>query len=222
MQGQALQCVDVDALGVAGDRSWGVRDLDTGRILTGRREPALLLAEGRLRPDGTAEVVLPDGTVTDDDSRLSTWLGRPVSLVEAGPGDHGRYENPVDAEAEDGAWLEWEGPVGSFRDSTRTQVSILGDARLGDWDPRRFRANVLLDADERALLGRTVSIGGATLQVVKGVGRCVMVTRPQPGGIGHDLSVLRTINAWGGKLAVGAMVVEPGAVSVGDEVTPQR
>jgi hypothetical protein len=51
------------------------------------------------------------------------------------------------------------------------------------------------------------------------INRCVMVTRPQSGGIGRDLDVLRTINRErDGFLAVGAVVAVPGVVSVGDEL----
>jgi hypothetical protein len=47
-----------------------------------------------------------------------------------------------------------------------------------------------------------------------------MTTRPQPDGIDRDLDVLRVINRErGGFLAVGALVVQPGIVRVGDAVT---
>jgi hypothetical protein len=48
-----------------------------------------------------------------------------------------------------------------------------------------------------------------------------MTTRPQPDGIERDLAVLRLINnERGGYLAVAALVVQPGVVRVGDELTP--
>ena len=44
--------------------------------------------------------------------------------------------------------------------------------------------------------------------------RCVMVTRPQPGGIGRDTGVLKTIHRErGGELAVAAQVLTPGTVA---------
>jgi hypothetical protein len=44
-----------------------------------------------------------------------------------------------------------------------------------------------------------------------------MVTRPQPEGIERDLGVLRTIaRERKNRLAVGALVSEPGTVKVGD------
>ena len=97
---------------------------------------------------------------------------------------------------------------------------MLGPASLGSWAFRRFRANLLLDAgDEKDLLGESWRVGGAVLNVGREIGRCVMVTRPQPGGIDRDLDVLRTINRErDGKLTVGAVVDSPGLISEGDEL----
>jgi hypothetical protein len=48
-----------------------------------------------------------------------------------------------------------------------------------------------------------------------------MVTRPQPGGIARDTSVLKAIHRErGGDLAVAAVVHRAGAVAVGDELGP--
>ena len=77
---------------------------------------------------------------------------------------------------------------------------------------------------EDVLVGLSVAIGEARLDVTAKLGRCVMVTRPQPGTLDHDavekdLGVLRTIHRErGGKLAIGALVPVAGLVSVGDEV----
>jgi hypothetical protein len=59
------------------------------------------------------------------------------------------------------------------------------------------------------------------LDVLKQVDRCVMVTRPQPGGIARDNGVLKTIHRERGRtLAIGALVPVPGRVAVSDELTP--
>jgi hypothetical protein len=48
-----------------------------------------------------------------------------------------------------------------------------------------------------------------------------MVTRPQPEGIERDLDVLHTIaRQRRNRLAVGALVAQPGTVRVGDTLTP--
>ncbi|MDQ4088836.1 MAG: MOSC domain-containing protein, partial [Actinomycetota bacterium] len=89
-----------------------------------------------------------------------------------------------------------------------------------DWPVRRFRPNVVVDGPgEDELVGRRVGLGSVVLDVVKRIDRCVMVTRPQPGGIERDLSVLKTVlRDSDGLLGVGAVVVEPGEFRVSDEV----
>jgi uncharacterized protein YcbX len=220
LQGERLDAVDVGPEGLTGDRRWALFDGSTGYGLTARRVPDLLFAAARLRADGGVEVVLPDGTVTTDDGVLSDWLGRPVTL-RAAEADRGprHYEAPDDDED---VWDAFEGASGAFHDSSRIRVSLVSTGTLGTWDRRRFRANVLLDgAGEDALAGSTVRLGTAVLDVLKPVSRCVMVTRPQPGGIARDNGILKTIHRErAGTLAVGALVPVPGWVAVGDELVP--
>jgi uncharacterized protein len=223
LQGERLTGGEVGPEGLAGDRQWALFDVTTGFGLTARRVPDLLFLTGRLRPDGSAEIVVPDGSVTSDDAVLSDWLGRPVALRAAAdaPGER-RYENPHEVgEAGEYDWDAFTGARGAFHDSSRTRVSLVSTGTLGTWDRRRFRANVVLEgAGEDALVGRRVRLGGAELDVVKRVDRCVMVTRPQPGGIGRDNGVLKTIHRErDGCLAVGALVARAGTVAVGDELT---
>ncbi|RBY80838.1 sulfurase [Geodermatophilus sp. TF02-6] len=223
LQGERLASAEVGPEGLAGDRQWALFDVDTGLGLTARRVPDLLFASGRLRPDGDVQITLPDGSVTSDDAVLSAWLGRRVTLRAAAdaPGDR-RYENPAEV-AEDGEydWDAFTGARGAFHDSSRIRVSLVSAGTLGTWDRRRFRSNVVLTGEgEDGLVGQRLRLGGAELDVVKQVARCVMVTRPQPGGIGRDTSVLRTVHRErGGTVAIGALVVRPGAVAVGDELT---
>ncbi len=223
LQGERLTTVDVGPEGLAGDRQWALFDVATGYGLTARRVPDLLFLSGRLRADGHVEVVVPDGTVTSDDAVLSEWLGRSVALRAAAdaPGER-LYENPNEVGAAgEYDWDAFPGARGAFHDSSRTRVSLVSTGTLGTWDRRRFRANVVLDgAGEDALVGRRVGLGGAVLDVVKQVDRCVMVTRPQPGGIGRDNGVLKTIHRErDGCLAIGALVARTGTVAVGDELT---
>ncbi|MCB0881411.1 MAG: MOSC N-terminal beta barrel domain-containing protein [Thermoleophilia bacterium] len=223
MQGERLDAAEVGPLGLAGDRAFALRDLGTGLTLTARRSPDLLFASARLDGDDV-DVTLPDGTRTTRDDDLSDWLGRRVELVRAHPAVAGRYEIATDPEAEDASeWVRWDGPRGSFHDSSRTQVSVIGRASLGGWDRRRFRANVIVEGPapdaEADFVGRTLAAGGAELDVVKRIDRCVIVARPQPGGIDRDMDVLRTVaRERGNLLGVGAMVRTPGRVAVGDAV----
>jgi uncharacterized protein YcbX len=223
LQGERLTSAEAGPEGLAGDRQWALFDVDTDFGLTARRVPDLLFLSARLRADGHVEVVLPDGTVTSDDAVLSDWLGRSVALRAAAdaPGER-RYESPQEiGEAGEYDWDAFSGARGAFHDSSRIRVSLVSTGTLGTWDRRRFRANVVLEgAGEDALVGRRVRLGGAELDVVKQVDRCVMVTRPQPGGIGRDNGVLKTIHRErDGCLAVGALVARAGTVAVGDELT---
>jgi uncharacterized protein len=219
LQGEQLAEADIGPHGLQGDRHWALVDLETGHTLTARREPRLLFASGRLQDDAV-ELVLPDGTVSADSDVLTAWLGHPVALREAAA-TTATYEIAIDFEDESGSqWISWEGPAGAFHDSGNVRVSLLSTATIAGWDRRRFRANILLEgAGEDGLVGSTVTVGGARLQVVQQIERCVMTTRPQPGGIDRDLDVLRTINRErAGLLAVGALVATPGRVRVGDVV----
>ncbi|MFW3171521.1 MOSC domain-containing protein [Geodermatophilus sp. CPCC 206100] len=222
LQGERLARAEVGTEGLAGDRQWALFDVESGLGLTARRVPDLLFAAGRVRPDGQVEVVLPDGRVTAEDAVLSAWLGRPVTLRAAAdaPGDR-RYENPFEVGDDDEeGWNAFTGARGAFHDSSRARVSLVSTGTLGTWDRRRFRANVVLDGEgEDALVGTRVRVGDAELDVVAPIPRCVMVTRPQPGGVGRDTSVLRTVHRErGGMLAIGALVVRPGTVAVGEEL----
>ena len=223
LQGERLDSTEVGPDGLAGDRQWALFDVATGYGLTARRVPDLLFLSGRLRADGHVEVVVPDGAVTSDDAVLSDWLGRSVTLRAAAdaPGER-LYENPNEVgEVGEYDWDAFPGARGAFHDSSRTRVSLVSTGTLGTWDRRRFRANVVLEgAGEDALVGRRVRLGGGELDVVKQVDRCVMVTRPQPGGIGRDNGVLKTIHRErDGCLAIGALVARTGTVAVGDELT---
>jgi uncharacterized protein len=221
LQGERLDAVAVSESGFEGDRRFALFDLETGFGLTARRVPELLFASARLTAEGETEITLPDGSIAADDEALSAWLGRDVQLRRADDGGTREYENPLDFEREQTSrWEPFTGAPGPFHDSRHTRVSLVSTETLGSWDRRRFRSNVLLEGGgEDELIGCTVALGEATLSVGNHIERCVMVTRPQPRGIDRDLGVLRTIaRERQNRLAVGALVTEPGTVKVGDSV----
>lgn len=222
LQGEQLDVATVTANGLEGDRGFAIFDVETGFGLTGRRVPDLLFGSARLLDDGEVEIELADGALARDDDALSEWLGRRVMLRSGDADVTRRYENPVDFEHEaTSEWMPFNGAAGAFHDSSRAQVSLVSTATIGTWDRRRFRANVLVDDEgEDALVGSQVALGDSVLDVAMRIERCVMTTRPQTGGLERDLDVLRTINRErDGCLAVGARVVQPGTVRVGDELT---
>jgi uncharacterized protein YcbX len=228
MQGEALDLASIGPRGIVGDRGWAVVDTTTGLALTGRRAPDLLFAHAALVGDDVC-ITLPDGSVASDDGALSEWLGRSVALVRATDTTSGTFEIGLapddDADRDPNVeWYQWKGPVGTFHDSTRTQVSIIGSETVGDWDMRRFRPNVVIDGTgEDEWVGSTLRLGDAVVTVSKQIDRCVMTTRPQPGGIERDVDVLRTINRErSNNLGIATLVQTPGTVRVGDVVEPIR
>jgi uncharacterized protein len=230
LQGERVDEATVDAHGLVGDRRWALFDLATGNGLTARRVPELLLASAGLDGDDVV-VTLPDGSHASDDAALSRWLGRDVELRSVSDTRSGApmWETPLVVEDDvESEWATWQGPTDVFHDSNRTQISLCSEATLSTFAPvdelRRFRFNVVLDGadgEEDGLVGGTASLGGVDLDVTKRIDRCVMVTRPQPGGIERDTSVLKRINREREMcLGVGALVTSPGTIAAGDELIP--
>jgi MOSC domain-containing protein len=229
MQGERLPAVEIQGDGVDGDRRWGVRDERTGRVLTGRREPRLLEASAKLAAGHEPVIELPDGTVVvgagdATDTALSDWLTRPVRLVEAGlHGDRAEFfADPTDDTSEA---IEWTMPPERFVDAMPlllvTTASLRAGAALhsaGEWDVRRFRPNVVLDAAgdewlEDDWCGRVVHVGEVDMVPQQPCIRCTMVTRSQP-GLTHDLDMYRTLaRHHGGTFGVWTVVRKGGTIA---------
>lgn len=235
LQGESLTHADVDRDGLRHDRSFGIRDRETGKILTGRREPRLLLAAASINAGSRVDVTLPDGKLVsgDDptaDAAFSDWLGREVSLVDASGVPAANAEFFADPTDDSSTAIEWTMPAGRFVDAmpllVLTTASLRAAAAMypqGDWDVRRFRPNLLVDVDDDTWLedgwcGKTLRFGEVEVTPRQPCVRCTMVTRPQP-GLERDLEIYKTIaRHHSGTLGVWATVDTPGTVQVGDPV----
>lgn len=233
MQGEARDEVLLDAHGVAGDRQYGVLDLEHATILSAKREGRLLEAAASLR-DGELVVTLPDGAAYRVgealDAAVSDWLARPVRIVEAKSFGAATYESPEDFEDDESPIETWEGPSGSFVDdsplhfvTTRDLEQLASERPELQWDPRRFRPNALLeptiDDPSPLAIGSRVELGNCEVEVHKGCLRCVMTTRAQPGALDRELAVLRHVaRVHDGVVGVRALVLRPGPLRVGDLV----
>ncbi len=215
--GEHLEAATISNLGVAGDRGWGLIDESTGYVLTARREPKLLMATCRLL-EGAPVTTTDAGDRLRSSADWSGWLGRSVRLEKASD-IGGTYENPLDIENE-ANWMSWQGPADAWHDSAQSRISLVSTGSLGDWDARRFRANIVVEGDgEDEFIGSSIRIGDEVqATVTKGIDRCVMVTRPQP-GLGRNLSVLRTITKRpNSTFCIGALIDRGGTIMVGDRV----
>lgn len=253
LQGEQLETGQVESDGLRGDRCWGIRDELTGKVLTARRAPQLLFASAVLTPDGMPLITLPTGDAchgpgAGTDAALSEWLGKPVRLVPAADVPPAQAEFFADATDDASEAIEWTMPGGRFVDAMPLLVLTTASLRTasllypdGDWQPRRFRANVLLDvaADgwvEDSWCGSTtLSVGDVRLRPQAPCIRCTMITRPQP-GVDEDRDLFRTLarhheahfGAWtsvatGGELRVGgAVTVEPRVIAPRDSDEAER
>ncbi len=235
MQGEALDAIHLGATGVAGDRRWGVQVKESGWILSAKRDGRLLMA--RAESTETVRISLPTGPVLSGpgaatDSGLSSWLGRSVRLVEAHLDEAPTFESQVDDADDASSSATWQGRPGAFVDSSPVHVLTTASLRAVAaqrpdlrWPVARFRPNLLVDVagDERvedAWVGKRCIVGEVQLEIIKPCERCVMVTRPQPGGIDRQLGVLTHLSrASDGMLGVLARVVRPGTIALGADVS---
>ncbi len=220
MQGESLDAVDVDADGIAGDRTWAFRDIDTGKLVSAKR-PRLWRAMLDCTATGTAddvEVTLPAGdTFRIDDPALpvslGAVLGREVAVERATHPQQGVYESdwpeidgitlagaidfPTNITGEGSTFVD----LGVLHLLTTTSMATL-QAAAEDLtiDTRRFRPSIVLDTPgldgfpENDWEGRTMRLGEVVIAIGSPTPRCVMTTVAQA-GLPREPGVLQTIAA---------------------------
>jgi uncharacterized protein len=237
LQGEDLRSAEIELDGMGGDRSWGIRDENTGKILTARRAPDLLFAAAALAPDGTPVITLPSGITcngpgAETDATLSDWLAKPVRLVRSVGVPAGRAEYFADATDDASQAIEWTMPAGRFVDAlpllVLTTASLRTAAALypeGEWQVRRFRPNLVLDVPgdgwiDDAWCGQSIlRIGTVRLRPQQPCMRCTMVTRAQPGLV-EDRDIFRTLaRHHSGHFGAWTAVAAGGTVRLGDEAS---
>jgi uncharacterized protein YcbX len=92
MVGGRVESVVLDELGVVGDRTWAVRDLERGGIRGAKKIGSLMRLAARDVDDGQVEITLPDGSTVrtsdaDVDERVSAALDHRVRLEALRPAD---------------------------------------------------------------------------------------------------------------------------------------
>ncbi|WP_225839644.1 MOSC domain-containing protein [Streptomyces sp. NK08204] len=263
MLGETLTDAVVTERGLHGDRMAAVLD-EAGTVGSAkhpRKWGPLLTCRSRMAADLTITVQLPDGTDLPAgdphlDARLSALLGRRVAL-SATPPEHGGlleravpdYRGGIPDSLRATASTDTTGAAitsgsvapGTFFDygtvhlvTTATLARLHSAYPAGDFDPRRFRPNLVVDTlgepgfVEDAWIGIHLRVGEALLRPLVPTPRCVIPTLGQD-GLPPDPRIMRTVASehripvldLGRLSCVGVYldVVEPGTVRVGDPVT---
>jgi len=129
--------------------------------------------------------------------------------------------------------MEFTSPLGTYFDAfplhfvtTATLAEMQRRAPASVFDSRRFRPNFVVETSdgagtglvEAAWSGSDLQLGGARIRAMMPTVRCSMITQPQ-GDLAKDPGVLRAVVKEADQnLGSYAVVLEPGAVRVGDEV----
>ena len=210
MGGEDLDAVALDARGVVGDRWFAVVD-DDGHFASGKNTRRFRRRDAVF---GYAASTDAEGVVVE--------------------GEAGRWrvgEAQLDAELSRSFGLSVrvrpEGAVSHFDDGA---VSLVGTATLRwceerwgiDADPRRLRANLVIETDapfvEETWVGSSVAVGAAELRVVQRIERCRTIDLAQDGASGRGRWLKPLAAERDMRVAVYADVVVPGEVRVGDGV----
>jgi uncharacterized protein len=233
MQGITVDALQVGPSGVHQDRARALIDVETGKLMSAKRWSKLLLASA-----DDVGITLPDGThrafgSADLDAVLSQWLGREVQLRQVDPAVDLSYEMTFDPPNDAAELYEIPAAAGSFLDLaplhlvTRQTLDGTAEARPDlDWDVRRFRPNIVVDAPglpafgEDGWCGERFTIGSAVVEGMQPTVRCAMPLRAQP-GLDAQPALFGAMDALhANHLGIYVTVVTPGEVTAGDPVFP--
>lgn len=207
MQGDVVPRAEVSADGIVGDRTWALRDAETGKLVSAKR-PSLWRAALDCRASGVGDdvtVTVPTGAtfgIHDPGLKVSlnALFGRDVSVEASTRAQQGVYES--DWPEIEGLTLSGEidlptnltGEGTSFVDlglvhvlTTASLTALAAAAPDVTVDVRRFRPSLVIDTPsvsgfaENDWTDRTLRIGDVELTVGMPTPRCVMTTVAQDG-----------------------------------------
>lgn len=189
MRHLALDTIDVDAQGALGDRTHCLVDIERRRVLRTVQHPSLIGVVAQTLGDDL-ELMLPSGdavrapATTTGESVTCDYWGREVELsLTAGPhaellGGHLGRDVRL-ARAPRGGVVFGE-PVTLVTTASLDALGLRAEAS-------RFRATLVVETDEPWVedgwLGRTVTVGGATLRIGGPVPRCAVVDHHPETGV---------------------------------------
>lgn len=173
---------------------------------------------------------------TDGDTLTLTHPDRPPLSIKPSAGDAAArlfdWLGPIYPEERRPAEALVTAPPEGMSDAPFASVSVLNLASLRalaqnagqKLDPRRFRGNLWVDGlapwEEFDLVGKSLTIGTARLEIVEPIGRC-RATEANPATGKRDVAMLKLLEeGWGHtKFGVYAKVTTGGEIARGDKVT---
>lgn len=231
----SLRAVTLDAQGAVGDRTYCLVDVAAAKVLRTVQHPALTTMTASATDSGELSVGLPDGrTLTDTPTATGGTLtcdywGRPTPL-DLLDGPHGALLSELLGRPVTLARAPRRGVIygAGVTLVTRASLEELADRVGGSVDPARFRATLVVDADEStpfiedSWVGRDLTIGGVSLRIGAPVPRCAVIDiDPATGERGSrlltTLAGYRPLNDAGEPcFGVYAEVRAPGVVAVAE------
>ena len=195
MQGEALAACRFAPDGVIGDRSWAIVDPARGYPVSAKQAPVLMTLRASFVTEPTAGDVGHVAIESEDgqhrfDSR-DPDVNQQLSAF---------FKHPLALEKSQGRGFFDDAPLHLVTRQTLERLSLLSNQGESgaQFDRRRFRANLLVDAvaddrpwPEQRWSFRKLTIGETGFTVRSGTERCAMVTMPfadLPG----DPSILKT------------------------------
>jgi uncharacterized protein YcbX len=230
MGGESLATAEISVgTGIAGDRSWAVRDPVSGTIVSAKRDARILYLWSGTDDHGNVSVGVPglaDAVpVVDAGAAISAWLDRRVETVrwgKAGPDDAFDFGFPVDHAVH--SFGDCGDVVHVISTGTLRYFGRLdGDAMSSGETVRRVRPNLVIDAGDEPFvedewIGRDICVGTARLSVLEPTLRCRIVERPQPGQAERATLLDSLTDQRQGRLGVYAAVRASGTLAAGTVV----
>lgn len=222
MMGETLNAAQITLRGLFGDRSYALRDMETGKVVSAknpRKWPNMFsfsaaftepTAAGTVVP--SVRVMLPDGayavsTNPDFAPTISATLGRTVSLLATPPLQAQLEEYWPDMEelANRDVVTDEGMPEGTFFDLADLHLLTTGTLdRLRElnprsrFEPRRFRPNMIIDTGsqrgfvENEWIGKTIAIGPEVRIKVTGPCPRCVMTTLPQADLPKDPEILKT------------------------------
>ncbi len=212
MLGETCDTVEIDGLGVIGDRQQALVDVETGRVATAKQPRwwRELLRCRAATVSGEVRVTLPDGrelASVSADEMLSELLGRRVRMSDK-RADGAEIERPDPEEVlEQGVDADLDTPLLELAMGTPggryvdyAPVHLITTATLGavGVELLRYRPNIVVETPpgtppfvENEWLGRELTVGGVRMEGTLPTPRCSVPTL-EHGDLPRSKEALRT------------------------------